>query len=124
MIHLFRTLLNMHKISIRHIFSEFRNGKMTLDKKKFLNVFEKENNKVVTSYIFYLYCVNSVIDLPIFFDKVEARKSFVFIVPSYNNIDNYMINMTSIQRQCRSYPRHLFRTIYIVDTSTDGTDDA
>jgi len=44
---------------------------------------------------------------------------FVFVVPSYNNKDNYEINLDSIMKQ--SYPPYLFRIVYIDDRSTDGT---
>lgn len=127
----FRCLLIKHNISLRHVFSEYRIGTMHLTKEQFLNAFDKDDIKILASDIFDQYCVNSiastvstVMDLTTFFEKIETRKSFVFIVPSYNNIDNYMINLTSIKRQCSSYPRYQFRTIYVLDVSTDGTGNA
>jgi glycosyltransferase involved in cell wall biosynthesis len=54
------------------------------------------------------------------FKLIEGSNSkFVFIVPSYNNHDNYKINIESCIKQI--YPKYLFRMIYIDDQSTDDT---
>lgn len=46
-----------------------------------------------------------------------SENHFVFVVPSYNNIDFYEKNLESLFAQ--NYPH--FRIIYIDDASTDGT---
>jgi len=51
----------------------------------------------------------------------EEFNPFVFIIPSYNNIENYQINLSSIISQ--NYPQYLIRILYISDCSDDGTDE-
>ncbi|VBB17684.1 hypothetical protein YASMINEVIRUS_147 [Yasminevirus sp. GU-2018] len=132
----FRSLLEKHKVSLRHIFSKHCSGDMSLSKDEFLEAFSKIvcSSTVDLSFIndfalkFYNYFVkNDSIDLSMLFESFEPRKSFVFVVPSYNNIDNYLINLDSIRRQI--YPKYQYRTIYLLDAideveGYDGTGEA
>jgi glycosyltransferase involved in cell wall biosynthesis len=66
---------------------------------------------------------SSIFDVKEFIDLIHCgHKSFCFIVPSYNNIDNYQINLKSILDQ--DYPSYASRIIYLDDQSNDGTYDA
>jgi GR25 family glycosyltransferase involved in LPS biosynthesis len=127
----FKFILGKYNISLRHIFSKYCNGIVTLDRNQFVNVFinvicdNKEDKIFIINFVnnfFEYYEKNATINLSALFDSFEYQKKFVFIVPSYNNIDNYVINLNSIKRQI--YPRHLFRTIYLLDKSDDGTSDS
>ena len=134
-VNLFTSLLTKYNISLRHIFSKYRDGNTLLTKDDFFSVFntitypassnnieiDKDKQYIldfVTGF-FINYENNSLIDIVLLFKLLENKKSFVFIVPSYNNIDNYMINMESVKKQI--YPRHQFRTIYLLDKSDDET---
>jgi hypothetical protein len=130
----FKKLLNKYNVSIRYIFSNYvSDGAIILNRDEFLKAFEKivchecdhdiMNVKNYASDIFNKYSNNSInINLLSFFEAFGKKKNFVFIIPSYNNINNYFINLESVRKQMYSHLH--FRIIYISDCSNDGTDDA
>lgn len=66
---------------------------------------------------FYFICLASLI-----FNNFIFGCSFKVIIPSYNNIRWYRMNLDSVIKQ--HYPPELFHIIYIDDASTDGTASA
>lgn len=126
-----KNILNERKISLRQLFSDHSTGSLLLNRSSFTDIFkniknieQKELDLIVkyTQTIFNYYEINDNILLTDLFRSIEERKSFIFVVPSFNNIENYKINLDSVRHQL--YPKYQFRVIYVNDCSDDGTDVA
>lgn len=72
-------------------------------------------DKIVLSFVF----IFSFISIYIQSEEIE-EKSFVIIIPSYNNIKWYKSNLDSVLEQNYSN----YRIVYVDDCSTDGTAEA
>jgi len=112
---LFKDKLDEFKISLRQLFYPYRHQER-ISYSVFPEILQD-----------YLPCLKNFfrtddfpwIDL---LKMIEEFTPFVFVIPSYNNIDNYHINLTSIVQQY--YPPSLYRIIYLDDCSDDGTSEA
>jgi GR25 family glycosyltransferase involved in LPS biosynthesis len=131
----FKKVLDKYRVSLRHIFSDYRSGSTIVSRDTFDNimnkiVFNDEKNitpikttiTTFTDQFFGYFSKDNTIDIVDLFDIIEEKKSFVYIIPSFNNIDNYKINLDSIRKQI--YPNYQHRVIYIDDMSEDSTRDA
>lgn len=124
-----RSFLDSHRISLKHIlwginkFDKLGNIKYclnavtsTLDDARV-----KEFNDNFDLILEYLVLDSSKrVNISELFELIEGSDTkFVFIIPSFNNKDNYSINLDSVIKQ--DYPNYLYRIIYIDDQSTDST---
>lgn len=106
-----KNILNEKKISLRQLFKK-KNAKL-LTFEEFDNAFSFLNDNVdvkkfVTEY-FDCFRIDNVINLNNFFYCMEEKKSFVFIIRSFN-LTNYRIIIESMMRQI--YPNYQFRIIF------------
>jgi GR25 family glycosyltransferase involved in LPS biosynthesis len=118
--------LNVNNISIRQIlFSKYDHNQkydsnVVFDKIR--SIFSLMNLKHINNILKFLYDKQNSISYRDFIEFMELdEKSFCFIIPSYNNIDNYQINLSSVLNQ--NYQSRLFRIIYLDDWSDDNTYD-
>jgi glycosyltransferase involved in cell wall biosynthesis/GR25 family glycosyltransferase involved in LPS biosynthesis len=129
----FKKLLDMKRVSLRQIFSEYSSGNMMICRNSLHNAIGRIKNFNESDMTFAQKLVGQIYDIFVRKDRdmmnimdlfgcLEEKKNFVLIVPSYNNINNYQINLESIRRQI--YPHHQMRVIYVNDCSDDGTDQA
>lgn len=123
-LNMIRSHLHSHGISLRHVFWELyqTNPSSTPDDIiKQLNQSDPTFNLNLTLILKYL-SIRGTINLVDFMELIEGSNTkFICIIPSYNNKDNYDVNLNSVILQ--SYPNYLFRIIYIDDQSTDSTYD-
>ncbi len=125
-----KQMLDIKKISLRKLFSDYTSGSLYIHHDTFIGKFDniinldnEEKNKIkFFAKNFYEYFASERgIILTDLFGSIEEKKNFVFIVPSFNNINNYLINLDSMRKQI--YCGYQSRIIYINDCSNDGTHD-
>lgn len=107
----FKNMLNSQKISLRNLFiHSLRENSTICDLNEFINIFESlnMNNKFIENYV-DCFKINDKIDLNDFFNCIEEKKSFVFIIRSFN-ITNYQMVIESITKQI--YPNYQYRIIF------------
>lgn len=112
----FNNWLCTNNISLRQMFWP---NTLSITKK---NIIDKFSTEIKTDLVKILNFLSDELNIKIieFFELIEGyNNKFVFIIPSFNNIDNYNINLQSIISQ--TYPKYLYRIIYIDDCSTDET---
>ena len=126
----FKKILNTYRISLRHLFCKFTTSLLIsynqwIDGFKAIKSIDSENINTlikIADNIYKYYVSDNMLCLNDVFKSIDEKNNFVFIVPSYNNIDNYKLNLDSIKNQI--YPGYQMRIIYINDSSDDGTSDA
>lgn len=106
-----KKVLNENRISLRQLFFPYR-----YQEKISFDIFPNQiQNTLVPFRKFFSEIFNWIDFLYIMEDFIP----FVFIIPSYNNAENYKINLDSVF--CQLYPKYLYRVIYLDDHSDDGT---
>jgi GR25 family glycosyltransferase involved in LPS biosynthesis len=110
-----KSWLNMNRISLRHLCMDVSYD-LVMSKEKLLS--QLENAEPLSHLLDYISPTDTFLVNELFL-HVEERSSFVFVIPSYNNADNYQVNLNAIRRQI--YPESQIRIIYIDDRSEDGT---
>jgi len=108
-IDIFKQYLNINCISLRH---EYHANNITYSK-----LSDKCGDLIKPLLV---YSDEQSFNINFLCDLIDVNNiKFVFIVPSYNNKNNYIKNLESIYNQ--SYPKYLYRVIYIDDCSDDNT---
>ena len=111
-----RKFLDENCISLRQIFFDDFQINHIISKSKILS---KINHPELTLILDFMGDNINLIQL---FNLIEGSNSkFVFVVPSFNNEHIYSLNLDSVRLQ--SYPKYLYRTIYVDDGSTDKTNE-
>ncbi len=122
----FRFLLDTNRISLRQIImnADINHNNLTITYDSLIKALKNvlASKEVIDQIIGFISSQFNNVDTILIadiFKLIDKRSSFVFVIPSYNNIHNYLINLDSVRTQV--YDSYLFRIIYIDDLSEDGT---
>lgn len=119
--------INKNNISLRTFFWSVYNSEVLFEAftNYISNYFEDQDFlKSITKCILFVQgaynnCNIKTIINGLFLLTEGCSHKFVCVIPSYNNVLNYKLNLKSFVKQ--NYPTHLARAIYIDDCSNDDT---